>query len=235
VTVVSPYGTSVEEPGEQLPVGSLLAWHSNTPPNDRYLLCDGGQVLIASYPRLYALLTTTYGPLTDGSGGAGSTHFSLPDLDGRFLMQAASNAELGSTGGTEAHQHVFTTSQSSGNVSGGSHTHTHTSGNLNSFDHSHNGSYGTAGSNVLTNVLRATGGSTARSFDIHTHTYAINTSTVGHGHAISGTNTNATGDGPHGHTLAFSNAAATVNDSPAARDHVPRHLLMKYLVYAGAI
>ena len=53
-----------------------------------WLLANGDQVLISQYTNLYNILTNSgttfpYGPNTNGSGGAGSTHFRLPNLAGR--------------------------------------------------------------------------------------------------------------------------------------------------------
>jgi microcystin-dependent protein len=54
-----------------------------------WFLCEGQEVSIATYTNLYNALTTTgtvfpYGANTNGSGGAGSTHFRLPNLKGRI-------------------------------------------------------------------------------------------------------------------------------------------------------
>ena len=235
MTVASPYGTSVEAPGEQLPVGSLLAWHSNTPPA-RYLMCDGAQVPIASYPRLHAIVGIKYGALTDGSGGVGTSHFRLPDLSGKFLSTPSSNANIGVTGGTSSHQHTFTSQQGGATITGGVHNHNHTPGNLVAGGgHTHDGAYNTADSGSNTNILRATGGSTVRSFDTHTHTWSTTTTGSSHGHTINNTSVNTTGNYyEHPHTVTFQNAAATINDSPANVSHLPRHLAMNFVVYVGA-
>lgn len=64
------------------PVGSLLAWPTETPPAG-YLHCDGSSLLIASYPELYFVLGKRY-------GSADTSHFNLPDFRGRFLRGWAS-------------------------------------------------------------------------------------------------------------------------------------------------
>lgn len=65
-----------------------------------YVACNGAQLAIASYPLLYAVLGTTWGALTNGSGSAGSTHFRVPDLRGRAPLGAGqgNTAEGGGAG-----------------------------------------------------------------------------------------------------------------------------------------
>jgi microcystin-dependent protein len=60
-----------------------------------WLLCDGSQQPIATYPELYSVLSTTYGALTNGSGGAGSSHFRVPDLRGRTPVGAGNENVTG--------------------------------------------------------------------------------------------------------------------------------------------
>lgn len=50
-----------------------------------WLVCNGAEYAIATYGDLYTAIGTTWGALTNGSGGAGSTHFVVPDLRGEFL------------------------------------------------------------------------------------------------------------------------------------------------------
>jgi microcystin-dependent protein len=72
------------------PVGSLQAFAGANAPTG-WLLCDGSQQPIATYPELYSVLSTTYGALTNGSGGAGSSHFRVPDLRGRMPVGAGND------------------------------------------------------------------------------------------------------------------------------------------------
>jgi len=69
-----------------VPIGTFMpfAGLASSLPNG-YLLCDGAEVLISSYPELFAIISTTY----NGSApliGVGT--FRLPDLRGRFAMGA---------------------------------------------------------------------------------------------------------------------------------------------------
>lgn len=110
------------------PVGSLQAYAGASAPTG-WLLCDGGQTLITAYPELYSVLGTTYGALTNGSGGAGSTHFRVPDLRGRMPIGAGNDGSAannvtrtrGSAGGdTRVHAHAHTRAWGTyGNGAGG--------------------------------------------------------------------------------------------------------------------
>ena len=72
------------------PVGSLQAFAGANAPTG-WLLCNGSEQPIATYPELYSVLSTTYGALTNGTGGAGSTHFRVPDLRGRMPIGAGND------------------------------------------------------------------------------------------------------------------------------------------------
>jgi len=70
-----------------LPAGiGPLPFSGSNLPEGRWLWCDGAEIAIASYPALYAVLGTTWGALTNGSGVAGSTHFRLPSANGRTAI-----------------------------------------------------------------------------------------------------------------------------------------------------
>lgn len=107
-----------------VPTGSVTGYAGSSAPSG-WLLCDGSQQPVSTYPALDAILGTTYGSRTNGSGDAGSTHFRLPDLRGRVVagrdnmggtaasrltstVLSASNA-LGATGGAQTH--ILTSSQ----------------------------------------------------------------------------------------------------------------------------
>lgn len=59
------------------PIGSIVAWPTDTPPTG-WLECDGSSQLRASFPTLFAVIGVTY-------GAADGTHFNLPDYRGEFL------------------------------------------------------------------------------------------------------------------------------------------------------
>jgi microcystin-dependent protein len=97
------------------PVGSLQAFAGANAPTG-WLLCDGSQQPIATYPELYSVLSTTYGALTNGSGGAGSTHFRVPDLRGRMPIGAGNE-------GVAANNATRTRGDKGGDTRMQSHTH----------------------------------------------------------------------------------------------------------------
>lgn len=96
------------------PPGVIVQWagaNTVSPPSG-WLLANGGQVLISQYTNLYNVLTSSgttfpYGANTNGSGGAGSTHFKLPNLAGRVPVgRDAGQTEfdtMGEVGGAKTH------------------------------------------------------------------------------------------------------------------------------------
>jgi microcystin-dependent protein len=118
------------------PVGAVNMWVTGTAPTG-WFLCQGQEVAVADYGTLAGVLGTTYGALTNGSGGAGTTHFRLPDLRGRVPMGAgqgrnvADSANLPSarTLGTkvsDAETHTLTHAEIP-SVAAASHVHYHAS------------------------------------------------------------------------------------------------------------
>jgi microcystin-dependent protein len=131
-----------------VPVGALMDYAAAAAPTG-WLLCDGTEKAVATYPALDALLGTTYGARTNGSGGAGSTHFRLPDLRSRVAVGAGtgpglSARALAAVGGSEPSNHP---------------AHAHT---VNDPTHSHSSSLGApliGDSGVGTGYALATSGS----------------------------------------------------------------------------
>jgi microcystin-dependent protein len=68
-------------------------WVTGTAPSG-WLICDGTEKAVADYGTLAGVLSTTYGALTNGSGGVGTTHFRLPDLRGRVPMGAGTGRNV---------------------------------------------------------------------------------------------------------------------------------------------
>lgn len=79
----------------QGPIGEVVAWGSNTPP-DGYLLCNGVAVSRTQYADLFAVIGTTFG------AGDGSTTFQLPNLTSKFVY-GGDPYSIGTTGGESAH------------------------------------------------------------------------------------------------------------------------------------
>ena len=78
-----------------MPTGTILPFAGIAIPTG-YLVCDGSEVLISSYPDLFAVLQYSYKPL---SLLTGSGTFALPDLRGRFPLgrDNMSNASVGTS------------------------------------------------------------------------------------------------------------------------------------------
>jgi microcystin-dependent protein len=65
-----------------IPVGTILPFAGITPPTG-YLLCDGSEVLIATYATLYSVIGYTYKAAQLLQGAA---TFAIPDFRGRFAL-----------------------------------------------------------------------------------------------------------------------------------------------------
>jgi len=65
-------------------VGMIASFAMSSAPTG-WIVCNGAEYAIADYGDLYTAIGTTWGALTNGSSGAGSTHFRVPDLRGAFL------------------------------------------------------------------------------------------------------------------------------------------------------
>jgi microcystin-dependent protein len=72
--------------------GSILLYSGSTSPNEYYLLCDGRELSIYSYPSLFSVINTTY--------GGSDISFNLPDLSVCFPIMST-NEPLNSKGGSQ--------------------------------------------------------------------------------------------------------------------------------------
>lgn len=93
---------------ELIPVGTIIQF-AGAMPIDKWLLCDGSEVLISEYNELYQVLGGSSSPF-----GVTSTHFNLPDFRGRVAVGSTNNTayhnfQLANTGGEE--MHVLTSSE----------------------------------------------------------------------------------------------------------------------------
>ena len=106
-----------------------------------WLFCDGQEVLITTYQNLYNSLTSNgttfpYGTNTNGSGGAGSTHFRIPNLKGNVPVgRDSAQTEfdvLGESGGSKTsvapHTHSVDHDHGAFNATSGGISANHTHG-----------------------------------------------------------------------------------------------------------
>ena len=155
---VGPDGISVDAippTVDAVPTGSIFDFAGLSAPSG-YLLCEGQEILRSTYPNLDAVISTTWGSYTDGSGNPGSTHMRLPDFRGRISVGAGTGAggdsqgnglptgsalsarTIGDWGGRETHQLSLAELPS--------HNHGGTTGNAGS----HNHAPGSAGREFVT-------------------------------------------------------------------------------------
>ncbi len=93
-----------------IPTGTILPFAGTIVPTG-YLLCDGSEVAISSYPDLFSTIGYNYKPL---SLLVGSGTFAIPDLRGRFPLG------MDSMGGTSADRVTDVAADSIGGVGGAS-------------------------------------------------------------------------------------------------------------------
>jgi microcystin-dependent protein len=106
-----------------VPAGAIMSFAMSSAPTG-WIVCNGAEYAIADYGDLHTAIGTTWGALTNGSGGAGSSHFRVPDLRGEFLRGfdngQGNDPDAGSRTGGDAvgssqgdalksHNHTYTT------------------------------------------------------------------------------------------------------------------------------
>lgn len=122
--------------------GLINAGKTNLP--NGWLLCDGSQIAVSSFPLLDAVVGVRYGARTNGSGGAGTSHFRLPNLVDRIPVgHIQSNTDAPNTIASTVDDTTLTIANHAHNASHGSdsvdgvstHGHTLSAGNS---GHAHN-------------------------------------------------------------------------------------------------
>ena len=91
-----------QEDGGCRVIGEIILFSGTTSPNSNWLQCDGASLLRSGYTDLFGVIGTQFGAV-DGS------HFNLPDLRSRSVVNAGSGPGLtprtvGDIFGEEAHQ-----------------------------------------------------------------------------------------------------------------------------------
>lgn len=128
--------------------GMLVPYAGTTEPA-KWLFCLGQQVSRTTYALLDAVIGTTYGAYTDGSGGAGTTHLRLPDLRNRAIF--GKDVDLG---GWSARITDYGTGNPGINggvlgATGGADRHTLTEAQMPSHDHDLRGAAETGNNNYV--------------------------------------------------------------------------------------
>ena len=187
-----------EYSGSGQPIGAITQYALATAPVG-WLLCDGGQYAVATYPLLDDLLGATYGGRTDGAGGAGSSHFRVPDARGRVAVGAGTGAGGGTAGSGSVPSGGTALTARSVSAWTGSERHTLTtgeSGNAAQADgatnnpggHTHVGITGVAGAPAANGSFGGYG-IYGPGGDVSAHTYGWTTgSSGGHTHTTPGVN-----------------------------------------------
>lgn len=81
-----------------VPAGAVMSFAMNSAPAG-WLAANGNEYAkTGTYAALFAAISTTYGE-TNGSGGAGTSHFRVPDLRGYFVRGSGTNSD-GTAAGT---------------------------------------------------------------------------------------------------------------------------------------
>ena len=164
----------VSEPALQVPVGMIVMYGSVTTIPPGWLLCDGTGYPTATYPALFAAISTTYGSsggfqvpnLTNripvGAGGTATGALTGTNGAGLGITEAGLGRAVGSTGG---HSSVQLTSVQSGMPG---HRHTYTDFYRSTGIIVSSGSTGIA-SNSQTEVTRATTSNPADASAVSSH------------------------------------------------------------------
>ncbi len=124
--------------GDWWPIGSIVAWGSNTIP-EGWLLANGAELSYTAeggkYKPLFDVIGTLYG--TGSTGGS----FKLPDLRDRFIEGASSTHTLGTyvEASLPDHSHTFTGSSVTSGTNG---SHSHTRGTMNFTSDKYHSFYG---------------------------------------------------------------------------------------------
>lgn len=92
---------------QEMPVGSLIQTMSNSAPK-HYLICDGSEYAIGTYPELEAHFLKEFGSVTHFGTGTAANTYKVPDLRGEFLRMTGTNSHTNQGNGAAvgAHQNA---------------------------------------------------------------------------------------------------------------------------------
>ena len=217
-----------------VPIGALISiagpvsLYSNSYYSQLGLLpCNGGEWSISTYTNLYNLITQSgtvfpFGANTNGSGGAGNTHFKLPNMLNTkyFLVGTSSNISVSNTVGhghtqnvsaslvanNDAWTHYHSYSASSDNVSMNLHNHNYPSLNASSAG---NGT-SVVSKNDASGPTAASPSHSHGSFNMNSGA-SNNQNTGAHSHGGNAADTSTTDLGSHTHNITGSTTFNTSN------------------------
>lgn len=99
------YAMNTYVTSESSPVGEIIAFMGTVCP-DHYVVCDGAEYPLGTYPILERFFTKQFG-LVNHFGGDGENTFAVPDLRGEFLRGSGSgNRDSGTGGDVGEHQNA---------------------------------------------------------------------------------------------------------------------------------
>jgi len=179
------------------PIGSVQMYAGSTAPTG-WAICNGAELAIASYGALYAIIGTRYGALTNGAGGAGTSHFKLPSFGSRVPK--------GLTSGTPTVPTTVSTAAASA-------VDTHT--------HGVNSSFTAGGVNSSFTAGGVNSSFTAGNATAHTHPLTGNVATEStlHYHFWNGNVTTGGQNADHSHGYFKPNSGANANTAGANAGH----------------
>lgn len=205
------------------PVGSVVQYVGASEPTN-WKICNGQTLLIASYPDLYNLLTTSGTVFPWGANPSGTT-FVLPNFSGRVPVGKSADAEfdvLGETGGAKT---VALTEAQLASHNHGQNPHTHTQNpHLHAIDN-HDHTINDAGSHAHGVTTTSAAGSHNHSANAtfynggsghnHDNLYDYLSSGTNGAGAVGGGNTNAIQSaGSHEHTVTVGSSGTHGHTTP---------------------
>ena len=218
-----------------VPIGAVTMFSGSTAPTN-WAVCNGAELAIATYGPLYAIIGTRYGALTNGAGGAGTTHFKLPSFTSRIPKGTVGTPTVpttitsGASSAVDTHTHTVNSSFTAGNtntsLTAGSVNSTFSAGNA--ADHLHNHSLGTGNGSANHSHVYFKGNSGANANtggDGAAHSHGINggigaadrTLTVNSSFTAGNTNTSLTAGSVNSSFTAGN--ASTINAQTLAHTH----------------
>jgi microcystin-dependent protein len=229
----------------ETPIGTVVMYTglingSKTNLPNGWLLCDGSEISVSSYPDLDAVVGTRYGSRTNGSGGAGTSHFRVPNLVDKIPVghiqtnTDAPNTISSASDSTTLNAHTHTSSHNSNAVddfsshghvvTAGNSTHNHGTSTANKSGNGHN--LGAGGEHTHQYKYGNSGGTSTTSSDSN-HTHNSSTVNIPHAHnaanASSVTHDAAHNSNPtsldHSHTVTVSTSDANQTMNNTSHQH----------------